>query len=191
MFGSFANTFSLWQSAYNLFVLSTGLLIPAKVSCVHEEGYKTPFMKYNFFSSSDHQISSSSGCLCYYILFYFVTLQLLRKSAVKINSFCQKKEFQELKLGQRCQVKVWVRTWLAVVTKKTDLTKWCKKCIPVHWCHLHSWCRVVIVKPLKRVARRTHNRHPILFPRRGSRGSFMRENWTTRILFFIASKVSS
>ena len=53
------------------------------------------------------------------------------------------------------------------------------------------WCRVVIVKPLKRGARRTHNRHPILFPRRGSRGSFMRENWTTRILFFIASKMSS
>ena len=49
MFGSFANTFSLSQLAYNLFVLSTGLLIRAKVSCVHEEGYKTPFMKYNFF----------------------------------------------------------------------------------------------------------------------------------------------
>ena len=83
------------------------------------------------------QFSFCSGC---YILFYFITLQLLRKSAVKINSFLSKeKGFQELKLGQRCQVKVWVRTWLAVVTKKTDLTKWCKKCIPVHWwCHLHS-----------------------------------------------------
>ena len=48
-------------------------------------------MKYNFFSSSDHQISSFSGCLCFFILFYFITLQLLRKSAVKINSFFVKR----------------------------------------------------------------------------------------------------
>ena len=66
MFGSFANTFSLSQLAYNLFVLSTGLLIPAKVSCVHEEGYKTPFIKYNFFLHKDQLFFR----MLYFVLLY-------------------------------------------------------------------------------------------------------------------------
>ena len=49
------------------------------------------------------QISSSSGCLCFYILFYCITLQVLIESALKMNSFLSKIKFQELKLGQCCQ----------------------------------------------------------------------------------------
>ena len=92
MFGSFANTFSLWQLAYNLFVLSTGLLIPAKVSCVHEEGYKTHSWNTTFFLPTDQLFFRMSLFLYFVLLYNSAAFEKVRCENQLF--FCQKKDFK-------------------------------------------------------------------------------------------------